>query len=265
MVPAEDRFRTTNSAQHVRYPAPHHDRGAYLGSAYLQEIAEKLKPFTHNVRWGIATGPPPIMIAARASLIGSGLIVITANRYTRWERFLKGNLSEKLWSLTSVPILIIKDNLTDLKGRSFLDPRAFIVPIQHPKTASIVMPFLKSLLASTNAKAALIINSKLTGESPPGTSNYINSTIAELESKRVKVTTSFTRDAVTAMRELQEKTPGSWVITASRSRDKVSRLFLGSFSRKIFNAADSPVVIVPDKDIATKRILQTRKENLRWE
>ena len=61
----------------IQYPDELHDRGLSLGSAYLDEVVDRLKTRSAQVRTSIVAGVAPDMIVARAVAGGFGLIAMT--------------------------------------------------------------------------------------------------------------------------------------------------------------------------------------------
>ncbi len=229
--------------RHIPYPDDQHDRGAILANSYLQEIASRIRPFTRNVRWGVTTGPTAPMIASRARAVEAGLITLTSDVKMGWQRFTRDSVLLDLWHITPTPMLVIKEDLLNTSGVSVIEPHTFIVPFEKYRTASIVLPFLKSLINIRNTKVALVVGSNFSSN---GSEDAVNIAVSNLERGNDMVTTHITKNPVNLVSELQDASPGSWVIVGSRLRPYLTRSVFGSFAHKIFRVARGPVIIVPD-------------------
>jgi nucleotide-binding universal stress UspA family protein len=249
----------------VRYPDALHDRSIVLASSYLSELAGRMKATGLNVKWGVASGDPGRMIAARADGGNFGLVVMSVKVPSPLRRLFQPRTLEHVWQRTATPVLFVKerqagDNTTPLPLTEF------IVPTGKDPVSDEAVPTAAALAAAAGVRltilAAVVRKGSLTRALSPANDDpsgdafavRLRGLAASLSASGMSASVE-TRSGIPAfaIAGRQVAAPGSWLVMASSMPSGLGRTFLGSTAEGVLRNAPGPVLVQPYTAVIERR------------
>lgn len=258
--------RSVQSIENVAYSDLDHDRGVQLATAYLEEIATKLKSHNAKVRWGVSSGSLVSAVVARSMIMDAGLATLTFAKEKNVP-FLTDHFFRTVWNNLPIPLLCLNSSIASKLdiGISLTQPPHFVIWAHRLDVLQSVLVWAKLLFKLTNATFAIVAPLRhvrfptFLGSRTPEYGLELDRAVAEIEELGTHVDVIFAPDQIAIGRVLQKINPFSWNITASRMMSYNLRTVFYNLLRErvphqLLLQSTVPVLVVPcEKTSAVRR------------
>ncbi len=247
---ALQRLTPQNSYRRTTYPDIQYDRAINLALEYLQEVAIRIEHTrSAKVKWSIAKGSIAHMVANRASTLESSIITLTSSVMPILDRFIVKGVLKNLWSLTEVPLFVLKDNSVNTHFATYAEPKAFIVALPRLDMVEAVIPILQILIPKTSAKVVMVIKDSLENRKLHNgqNSSTFNNSIGDAS---INPTYTLVKNVGKTLQELQIRYNNAWIITSSSIRSRLYRAIFSSFFYTVLRHSKVPFIVIPRKQVS---------------
>ncbi len=214
--------------------------------AYLSQVADRLRNIGLDVNYEVRSGPVADRIDEMARGINADLVAMSTRGPYGIERFLIGNVAQKIVEVSDTPLLLLRPS-GEWRSRWSRFKR-LLVPLDGSDFAERVLPYTRALAGLFDSKILLL--------SVPDDSEPIDFTgrmQAYLEEKvRELCQAGYDADAIITgngaartIVQVSEDERIDLVMLATHGRGGGERLMVGSVADRVVKQAATPVLLVP--------------------
>jgi len=241
----------------IQYPDELHDRGLSLGSAYLDEVVDRLNARGVQARTSIVAGVAPDMIVARAVAGGFGLIAMTTTARAPLLRLFRRGTLRGIWPHSPVPLLVLGDDYALAEHTRGLSPEELVVLLDGTRAAEWSLPYAQRVAQAAGLPVTLLRSlhrppfAPADGSEPgPGeerdAEQYLSERAEDLRKEGIQVETRLSyRDPAHAVAGERQGDPYRIVVMAARMRHGWRRALLGSEADEVIRRSHGAVMVIP--------------------
>jgi nucleotide-binding universal stress UspA family protein len=250
---------------------------------YSDRIGEALRNQANDYLSGIKQTFPdiPVKCSTRAGKVAeiiaeegtkdeNTLIAMSTHGRGGVGRWLMGSVTDKVLHMSTVPMLVVRATDTTVPVAE-AKVGTIVVPLDGSDLANGVLPTVTAMAKALGTEVLLIrsINHPIPYAAGPEYAPWPTEDFTEEIEKQAadgldKTTAQLKRDDVTRVRamvvtgppaiqvvDIAKETPNCLVVMSTHGRSGVGRFVLGSVADRVVRHADSPVLLIPTKVLAT--------------
>jgi len=242
------------------------ERRDRLFASYLEVSAKELND--QKIKTTTATGYGDIadQIIKYANNNQMDLIVMSTHGYSGAKKWMFGSITQKVLYGTAIPVLLVKAKAPPAS----VELNRILVPVDGSPFSESTFPYVEELAKNTKKEVLLLhiceppvvpsygnkpINPKwkkyrddMWQELENLSTNYLDKTIAEMKSKRLKATYKVvkaqTGDVTKNILQISKDENIDLIIMATQGRSNVNRLVYGNVANKIVEQSSQPVMLI---------------------
>ncbi len=232
-----------------------HEFGRILARDYLGEIARRLREVADvEIETALAAGSPAHILAYKALDAVNSVIVMYARPQQRIRRYLNKKMAEQLLAVTTSPVLMVNDDLTDDEPISAAEPPSVIVPLRVESAMRACLPYAIAVAAKTDCRITLLQSIVERKRNRVPFRDALTYTLQALEHGGVEYLVDVYDTGLTdALVREHQNSPSSWIAMGSRMRRGLTRHLFPSVVDNIRREVTCPILVVPQREILAKR------------
>jgi nucleotide-binding universal stress UspA family protein len=255
----------------VHRPTPHAGREVHAKAvaateqAYLDSIADRLRPIGAHVSTALPEGPVAAALCQCARETGASLMVLTTHARGPVSRFWMGSTADELVRNTCVPLLVHRPKAgAAITADGEFRFRRILVPLDGSDVAEEALGPAAEMARIMGASLTLLrvvepvplvapdglvytpptIDTTLMDDLSKQARVYVDHVAARWQGEGLSVETDVTVNDLPTAAILDAAERHDLVALATHGRSRVARFFLGSVADKVVRGAPCPVLVV---------------------
>ncbi len=231
--------------------------------SHLEHLAVSLREYGLNVTNIVKPGIPSDVILSVATEIGSDLIAMATHRGNALARGILGSVTDTVLRSSSIPVLAINPDGTNMTRTAKWKPATVIVPLDGSKLAEECVPTALNVAKATGAELIFMqaLHLPSYAVSGPGAdfygldfgvsaqrrdaAEYLAQFVEIAKSEGVSASThTAIGSAAARIIEETQHVPDAMIVISSHGRRGFRRMVLGSVADKILRASHHPVLVL---------------------